>query len=84
MMDRHEDSVTGRVKSIFFQNPTNFFKILLIDITATTITWTEVRSGILKKMRRTRLPGMLWTIRNMVSSFKRIITMWIGLRIKRD
>ena len=41
MMDRHEDSVTGRVKSIFFQNPTNFFKILLIDITATTITWTE-------------------------------------------
>ncbi|MEO2820223.1 ATP-dependent RecD-like DNA helicase, partial [Lacticaseibacillus rhamnosus] len=40
-MDRHEDSVTGRVKSIFFQNPTNFFKILLIDITATTITWTE-------------------------------------------
>ncbi|QVI35768.1 DNA helicase RecD [Lacticaseibacillus chiayiensis] len=40
-MDRREDSVTGRVKSIFFQNPTNFFKILLIDITGTTITWTE-------------------------------------------
>ncbi len=90
MMDRHEDSVTGRVKSIFFQNPTNFFKILLIDITATTITWTEPdivvtgTFGILKKMRRTRLPGMSWTIRNMASSFKRIITMWIGLRIKRD
>ena len=90
MMDRHEDSVTGRVKSIFFQNPTNFFKILLIDITATTITWTEPdivvtgTFGDLKKTRRTRLPGMLWTIRNMVSSFKRIITMWIGLRIKRD
>ncbi|EPC52401.1 ATP-dependent exoDNAse, partial [Lacticaseibacillus paracasei subsp. paracasei Lpp123] len=28
-MDTREETVTGRVKSIFFQNPTNFFKILL-------------------------------------------------------
>lgn len=34
-------TVTGRVKSIFFQNPTNFYKILLIEITATNITWPE-------------------------------------------
>lgn len=40
-MDTREETVTGRVKSIFFQNPTNFFKILLIEISATTITWTE-------------------------------------------
>ena len=39
-MDTREETVTGRVKSIFFQNPTNFFKILLIEISATTITWT--------------------------------------------
>ncbi|WP_157052199.1 ATP-dependent RecD-like DNA helicase [Lacticaseibacillus brantae] len=36
-----QDSVSGRVKSIFFQNPNNFYKILLLEITATTIQWPD-------------------------------------------
>ncbi|MCX2456109.1 SF1B family DNA helicase RecD2 [Lacticaseibacillus nasuensis] len=36
-----EQSVSGRVKSIFFQNPTNFYKILLLEITATNLVWPE-------------------------------------------
>ncbi|WP_390408380.1 SF1B family DNA helicase RecD2 [Lacticaseibacillus jixiensis] len=40
-MANEPQTVTGRVKSIFFQNPNNFFKILLITITATNITWPE-------------------------------------------
>lgn len=40
-MTEEPQSVTGRVKSIFFQNPSSFFKILLIEITATTITWPD-------------------------------------------
>ncbi|KRO18357.1 SF1B family DNA helicase RecD2 [Lacticaseibacillus saniviri] len=41
MATLEQDTVTGRIKSIFFQNPTNFYKILLVEITATTITWPE-------------------------------------------
>jgi exodeoxyribonuclease V alpha subunit len=40
-MSDEPQTVSGRVKSIFFQNPNNFFKILLITITATNITWPE-------------------------------------------
>ncbi|MFD1484269.1 ATP-dependent RecD-like DNA helicase [Lacticaseibacillus baoqingensis] len=40
-MTDEPQTVSGRVKSIFFQNPNNFFKILLITITATNITWPE-------------------------------------------
>ncbi|WP_125707117.1 ATP-dependent RecD-like DNA helicase [Lacticaseibacillus porcinae] len=40
-MTDEPQSVTGRVKSIFFQSPTSFFKILLITITKTNLTWLE-------------------------------------------
>ncbi|WP_461213542.1 SF1B family DNA helicase RecD2 [Lacticaseibacillus sp. GG6-2] len=40
-MTEAPQTVTGRVKSIFFENPNNFFKILLVTITATNIKWTE-------------------------------------------
>ncbi|WDF83830.1 ATP-dependent RecD-like DNA helicase [Lacticaseibacillus pabuli] len=35
------ESVTGKVESIFFSNPSNLFKILLIKIKATTLKWGE-------------------------------------------
>lgn len=41
MNEAPEEQVTGKVQSVFFSNPTNLFKILLIKITATTLVWKE-------------------------------------------
>lgn len=40
-MTDQPEQVTGKVQSIFFSNPSNLFKILLIKITATTLVWKE-------------------------------------------
>lgn len=36
-----EAEVTGQVMSIFFQNPTNFFKIMLLHVDHISVPWTE-------------------------------------------
>lgn len=40
-MTMANDTVTGVVKSIFFSSPNDLFKIVLVKIKATTLTWTE-------------------------------------------
>ncbi len=80
MATLEQDTVTGRIKSIFFQNPTNFYKILLVEITATTITWPEaeiVVTGSLvisKKTVSTRLSVTSLITPNTVTNSKRTIT----------
>ncbi|WP_371863472.1 SF1B family DNA helicase RecD2 [Lacticaseibacillus zhaodongensis] len=40
-MPMASDTVTGVVKSVFFSSPNDLFKIMLVKIKATTLTWTE-------------------------------------------
>ncbi|WP_179395292.1 SF1B family DNA helicase RecD2 [Lacticaseibacillus absianus] len=41
MADAGQHTVSGQVKAIFFQNPTNFFKILLIEIKQKDFDWPD-------------------------------------------
>lgn len=41
MNDDEQQSVGGRVKSIIFQSPTTFFKIIAVTITKTNIQWPD-------------------------------------------
>lgn len=41
MNEAEQPTVSGRVKSLFFQSPTSFFKIILITITKTNIQWPD-------------------------------------------
>ncbi|WP_127849648.1 ATP-dependent RecD-like DNA helicase [Lacticaseibacillus hulanensis] len=40
-MNNDEATVSGKLKSIFFTSPNSLFKILLIQITAISVKWTE-------------------------------------------
>lgn len=37
----NEETVSGKLKSVFFASPNSLFKILLIQITAISVKWTE-------------------------------------------